>query len=242
MDYPGPFCTEHIIYLAAGAAFCVLTLLAAKKYAVTEKSRRVILKAAGILLFLCVSVNRISVTAAQINAYPELYSWINLLPYTFCGFASIATSLCAIFLKDDNPAYHFLVWFGIAGGAATLIYPDFLYNQTFWDIRSFSGLVHHTVLIWICAYILMTGKIRPRLSKYPFYPAGYAVMMLLGFFELYVLGFPEAMNIDAPLLSSLPVLTSWYSLFAVSSVCVLAVYAVSELRYRKSQNKSKNEK
>ena len=234
MNYPGPFCTEHIVYMAVSVFICVLSLFFAQRFTKTEKGRNIVLKTAGAILFICISVNRISVTAAQINESPELYSWVNLIPYTFCGFASLALSLSAMFLKDDNPAYHFLVWFGLAGGIASVIYPDFLYEQTFWDLRSFSGLVHHTVLIWICCYILITGKIKPRLSKYVFYPSGFAAMVALGFFELYVLHFPAAMNIDAPLLSSLPVLTSWYSLFAVSSVCVLVIYAAFEIKARKT--------
>ena len=226
MEYPGVFCTEHLIYLAVSLLLTFFSLWALRRFVTDKKKERTILRAAGIILLICISVNRVSVTAAQIREDPAVYGWINLIPYTFCGFASLATAIAAIFGRDDNPAYHFLVWFGLAGGAASVIYPDFLFEQTFWDIRSFSGLVHHSVLLWICLFILITGRIRPVMKKYFFYPAGFALMMLLGFFEIYVLGFPSAMNIDSPLLASLPVLTSWYSLFIITSLLVLAVYLV----------------
>ena len=240
MEYPGVFCTEHLIYLAVFALISVISLPALKRFVTDKKKERTILRIAGIVLLICISVNRRSVTAAQIQKDPEVYGWINLIPYTFCGFASLATAIAAIFGRDDNPAYHFLVWFGLAGGAASVVYPDFLFEQTFWDLRSFSGLVHHSVLLWICLFILLTGRMKPVMKKYVFYPAGFALMMLLGFFEIYVLGFPEAMNIDSPLLSSLPVLTSWYSLFILTSLLVLAVYLICGLRSAKREGQTGN--
>lgn len=222
-EFPGIYCTEHIIFLAlffiltAGGIFFIL------KYAKSEKTRNLIVKISAALLLAFIVTNRVSVTVAQIGSEPENYTWLNLLPYTFCGLASLVFALAALFGKDNNTVYHFIVYFGFFGGLATLFYPDFLETQTFWDIRSITGLLHHAMMVWMTSLLVATGKFRPNAKKWYVYPVGFCLVMALGVFELDALGFPEAMNIGKPLVGSLPVLTSWYVIGAVSSAVTVLI-------------------
>jgi hypothetical protein len=231
--YPGVYCTEHIIYLAVSAALIAAGLVLVRRFAGTERKTKAAVRISAAVLFCCIAVNRVSVTAGQIAEAPELYSWLNLLPYTFCGFASLFFSVAALIRPKDNPVYHFIVLTGLLGGTATLFYPDFLYKQTFWDVRSFSGLLHHTLMIWLALLLLSSGFFRPAFRKSWIMPAGFCAMMTLGVFELDALGFPEAMNIFVPLVGGAPVLTSWYVILAAATAAAALLGLIFDAAGRK---------
>ena len=87
--------------------------------------------------------------------------------------------------------------------------------------------VHHALMVWMTLLLAVTGRWKPDLRMWWVYPAGFCAMMTLGIFEIDALGFPSAMNIGEPLIGSLPVLTGWPVIFAVSTaVSVLAGAAV----------------
>lgn len=229
-EFPGVYCTGHIVFLVVG-----LILLAAGVFCIrrirSEKTVTLVLKSVAALLLVWILINRVSVTAAQVKADPALYSWLNLIPYTFCGLASLVYSLTVLFGKKNCAVMHFIFYFGFFGGLLTLCYPDFLDTQTFWDIRSFSGLVHHYLMVCLSVLSLVSGYFKPDPKKWGVFPLGYALVMLLGLFELDALGFPSAMNIGEPLLGSLPVLTSWYTIFAVGCVIVFGIeWAYGKIR------------
>ena len=227
------FCTEHIIYLAVSIVLIALGIFFVKKFVKNEKTLKIIIKISAAFLLIWILINRFSVTYAQIKSAPDTHSWLNLIPYTFCGLASLVFSVSVLVGKKFEPVLHFIVYFGFFGGLASIIYPDFLENQTFWDIRSFSGLMHHTVMVWLALLLVFTRSFVPNIKKWYCYPIGFSLMMLLGLFEIDALGFGHAMNIDSPLISDLPVLTSWYSVFFVSTAGVLLIELIWYLAGRK---------
>ena len=224
--YPGVYCAEHIVFLVLTALCIAAGLFLVRRYAKTEQAQTVVIRASAAFLLFWIVLNRTAVTCAQIASDPAHYSWINLLPYTFCGLASTVYSISVLIRPKDNPIYHFISYFGCFGGTITMFYPDFLETQTFWDIRSFSGLMHHALMIWMTLLLLSTKHFRPDLKKIWIYPLGYCAVMTLGIFEEEALGFIHPMNIGAPLLSAAPVLTSWYVIF-VASTAVAAVIALA---------------
>lgn len=216
-EYPGVYGAAHILFLVCFFVCATAGILLLRKFAKTDFSRDLVVKISASVLLVLIALNRVSVTAHGIAAEPQVYSWLNLLPYTFCGLASLLYALAALFGKDNNTVFHFIVYFGFYGGLATLFYPDFLETQTFWDIRSITGLLHHAGMVWMTALLVATGKFRPKAEKWYVYPIGFCLVMTLGLLELDALGFPEAMNIGKPLVGSLPVLTSWYVIGIVST-------------------------
>lgn len=235
--YPGVYCTEHIVFLILTALVIAAGLILVRKFADTEKKERIVIRASAAFLLFWIVLNRTSVTCAQIASDPESYSWINLIPYTFCGLASLVYSVSALIRPKDNPIYHFISYFGCFGGTITMFYPDFLETQTFWDVRSFSGLMHHALMIWLTLLVLSTRHFRPDIKKIWIYPLGYCAVMTLGLFEEEVLGFIQPMNIGAPLLSSAPVLTSWYTIFAASTAVAAVIALIFTLADRKKAAK-----
>ena len=136
--------------------------------------------------------------------------------------------------KRNNPVLHFITYFGFFGGLATLLYPDFIDSQGFWEIRTLTGLIHHALMLYLSVMIIVTGYFKPDYKKWPNYIIGFMSVMTLGAFELEALNFPKAMYINDPLISSLPILTSWYMIFIVSSIAVL----IFEFIYSKAANKN----
>ena len=222
-EFPGLYGVHHILFLVIGFALLAVGTWLIKKYVKNEKTLSVVIRVLAGVLLLWIVINRVSVTAYQVKNDPEAYSWLNLIPYTFCGLASLVYSLALLFGKRNNIVLHFIVYFGFFGGLCTLFYPDFLMTQTFWDIRTVSGLVHHYLMVCLSVLTVVTGYFKPDFKKWYAYPVGYAFMMLLGLFELDALGFPEAMNIGVPLVGDLPVLTSWYLIYAVSTAVVFLI-------------------
>ncbi|MBO4769571.1 MAG: hypothetical protein J5563_02175 [Clostridia bacterium] len=235
--YPGVYCTEHIVYLAVTLLLTVAGLAAVVRSVKSDRTLNVVTKLSAAALLAMICVNRVSVTAAQIREL-EGYTWLNLLPYTFCGLASAVLSLTVLFTKqerlNDSRVLHFISYFGIFGSVATVFYPDFLEKQTFWDIRSVSGLVHHSLMLWLILLLFSKKLVRPSLKKWYCYPVGYIFVMFIGLLEIEMLNFREAMNIGQPLVGSLPVITSWYFLFFLSSMVVAAVGFVCDAAGKKT--------
>ncbi|MBO4355893.1 MAG: YwaF family protein [Clostridia bacterium] len=231
---PGVFGAAHFIYLGASVVFGFLLIFLLYKFVKDEDKKRLTIRIIGIVHLLMILINRFSVTYYKVViAKAAGESWLNLLPYTFCGLASLILSLDAIFGKKDNCILHFVCYFGLFGGIATLLYPDFLENQEFWDIRSYSGLFHHNILIYQIIIMYLFGFFKPSLKKWHFYPIGFIIMMFIGLLELEMLHFNEAMNIGKPLVSSLPVLTSWYTIFFASCLATFLIALLFNISSKK---------
>ena len=63
--------------------------------------------------------------------------------------------------------------------------------------------------------VLIFGGMKPRISKWSYFILGLCVVTSIGVIELDAFGFKKAMQINQPLISSLPVLTSWYIVYLV---------------------------
>lgn len=222
-EFPGVFGVEHILFLVVFITLSIFGIYLIRKYAKSENTRNIIVKVSALILLLCIIANRVSIVVINRNNRPEGFSWLHLIPDTFCGMSSLVFSLSVLFGKDDNLVYHFIVYFGFYGGVSTLIYPTFLDNQTFWDLRSFTGLLHHAMMIWMTILLISTGKFRPDVNKWFIFPIGYSFVMLFGLFEIDALGFNGAMNISEPLIDFLPHLSTWYVVGVLATLLTVII-------------------
>ena len=206
----------HLIYLGLDVGVMILSNIILKKKKVNEKTINLIIKIEGIIWFLAILLNRIFVTYNDVVAEArDGYTWLNLFPNTFCGLCSLVLSLTVIFGKKDNFIFHSLGYLGLVGGLVTMIYPDFLDSQAFVDPRSITGLLHHTFMTGVMIKVLIFGGMKPSINKWSYFILGLCVVTSIGVIELDVFGFKKAMQINQPLISSLPVLTSWYIVYLV---------------------------
>ena len=210
VSFQGVYGIGHIVYLIISILLMVLGIIIIKLVKKEDIYFRII-KISGIILLILILINRISVTYYDVViSKREGYSWLNIIPNTFCGLSSLILSLAIIFGKKDNVVLHFISYLGIIGGIITMFYPDFLESQNFFDLRSVSGLLHHTIMVWLVIICMLTKYIVPTMKKWSIFPIGLSMVMTFGLFEKDCLHFTKAMQIGEPLLKSAPIFTSWY--------------------------------
>jgi len=228
----GTFGGFHLIFLAISIIMMISSNIIMKKK-LSEKSISIIIKIEAIIWLITILINRITVTHYNVEHNPDQYTWLNLIPNTFCGVCSLVLSITVICGKKDNFLYHSLGYLGLVGGIVTMIYPDFLDSQSFFDPRSWSGFLHHTLMAGVLIKLLIYGYITPTISKWSYFILGLCAIMTLGVVELDALGFAKAMQIKNPLIKSLPVLTSWYIVYLV----MILAHFVFLVIYEKAKNK-----
>ena len=165
VSFQGVYGIGHIVYLIISILLMVLGIIIIKLVKKEDIYFRII-KISGIILLILILINRISVTYYDVViSKREGYSWLNIIPNTFCGISSLILSLAIIFGKKDNVVLHLISYLGIIGGIITMFYPDFLESQNFFDLRSVSGLLHHTIMVWLVIICMLTKYIVPTMKK-----------------------------------------------------------------------------
>lgn len=224
----------HLIYLFVSLCIIIVTNIILKKKKVSDKTLNMVIKIEGIIWLICIILNRVFVTYNDVIVEKrDGYTFLNLIPNTFCGLCSLVLSFTVIFGKKDNFLFHSLGYLGFVGGLVTMLYPDFLDSQNFFDPRSITGLLHHTFMFGIMLKVLLFGYMKPSIAKWSYFILGLCTITTIGVVELDAFGFKKAMQIGQPLISSLPILTSWYVVYLV----MIIAHFIFLIIYEKTTNK-----
>ena len=237
VNFNGTYGLGRIIYLISALVLFFVGWFLVLKFAKTEKSKKLVVKITGLVLFVLILWNRISITIYNfMNNDEGIRNLLQLIPLSFCGTASLLNAIATLFLKKDNKILHCVSYYGLIGGIITMFYPTFLNEQDFFDARTVSGLLHHTVMVWLIITNMITGNFRPRANQWYVYPIGLCIMMTVGLFFHEAFGL-NAMQINEPLLSSAPVITSWYVLGPSTLIIHFAIICLFEkFVYKKKTN------
>lgn len=231
------FGVEHVTYLIICTILFTISFYLINKIKDNEKIVKYIIKISAFILLVLITTNRIAITYYEVVVNKtEGYNWSFVIPSSWCGMTSLLLALSLLFLKKDNPVLHFVCYLGIFGGPLSVLYPYFIKSQGFFEIRSLTGLFHHTLMFWLIIVSIMTGYFKPTIKKCYYYPIGFTLMLLFGLFELKVLHFPTAMQLDEPLVSG-ALITSWYIVAPASFVGILVALFIIECFKQKSLNK-----
>ena len=196
--------TVHIIYLAITLPLSALGLWAAKKFARSEKSQRIVLKSIAVSLLIWILLNRLS----QVYRYSEV-RWEQIIPDSFCGMTSLVLSLSVLFGKKDNSVYHFVWFLGLVGSVITIFNPTFLdQGPTIFYLPTISGMLHHSISLVMIVALLMFGHINITYKKWYCTLFGFTAYLTVGAFQMSVFGFADSFHIVEPMLSGTP-LTAW---------------------------------
>ncbi len=238
-QYNGVYGISHIIYMVLCILLFLVSLICIKKYVKEEKTINKIIKTTALVLLIMIILNRISVTYYDVVVNKrDGYTWLNLIPNSFCGLSSLVLSLSVLFLKKDNKILHCISYLGFLGGFLTFFYPDFLDTQSFFDIRSITGLLHHTIMVYLIVLMILTKYFVPSLKKWHIYPIGMCIIMTFAIFLKDALGFSKSFQINEPLLKSSPVLTSWYIVGIISIILqILFIFIYEHLNNKKGEQK-----
>jgi hypothetical protein len=211
---PHVYGIEHILYLAAVAILFALGLTLIHRYVRTDRQIEITIRLLAGVLLAAIVWNRLAV-AIQRDGFAEI------LPSTFCGSSSLALSLTVLTLRKDHPVFHCVAYIGMLGGLLTIFYPDFIGQaDSIWFSMTISGLVHHTVMVFLVLTMVMTGWLKPTIRKWHDLPLGLAVYMCYGLFLITVLGYSNAMYIYEPVVDGTPL--DWF----VLGMIFLPVHAV----------------
>ncbi len=201
---PQLFGIEHILYIIISTAVASAALLLAKRYAKTEKSQMIFLKALATLLFIAIMTNRLS----QVFRYEET-RWYLIIPDSFCGMTSLLTALAVLFGKKDNNVYHFIWLLGLFGGISTTIYASYVdQNISFFYLPTISGLLHHSLSATVVVALLMFKQIDITYKKCYCTFFGFTTYLTLGAFMMQTFNMSDAYHIAEPLISDTP-LMAW---------------------------------
>lgn len=230
---PSLYGFEHLTYLAIYIIIFVATILLTKFFIKTEKQKTILLKTVAGLLLIAVLMNRISI----IFKNDRITSFI---PDTYCGLTSMLLSLFVLFGKPNLKAYHCLWYLGIVGGLGTMLYPDFIgQDSSFFYIPTISGLLHHSILFLLSVLLIQTKWFTPSLKNWKYFPIGFGCYVLYGLFLMDVLNLNSAMSIKTPLIEGTP-LKWWFMLIVGTILVVCFEFVVDLIKNKKAKSKKVN--
>ncbi|MCL2540612.1 MAG: YwaF family protein [Firmicutes bacterium] len=179
---------QHILYIVISVVLTVAVLVLIKKFCKTDKSVKIaILAVAGVLLAVFVW-NRISLAVIEGDA-------LKLMPYSFCSMTTLLLALCTLFVKNKNhPVFHCIVYMAIIGPVLTLIFPSFIIGLD--PIRTYSGMLHHSVALLLAILLIMYRQFRPDWKKWWALALGLCAYVTFGLFQIRALGFSDSMEIN----------------------------------------------
>ena len=227
------FGSVHLIYLAITLPLSIIGIVCAKKFAKSEKSQIIILKAVAFALFIWILLNRLS----QVYRYSQI-RWNQIIPDSFCGMTSLVLSLAVLFGKKDNPALHFTWFLGLIGSVITIAYPTFLnQSSSVFYLPTISGLLHHSLTLVMIILIIAFNHIHITYTKWYCTLFGFTAYFTVGAFQMSVFGFSDAFHIVEPMLSGTP-LTAWViaPIYVAGYSLVLLIIELIRLHIRKKQN------
>jgi predicted benzoate:H+ symporter BenE len=99
-----------------------------------------------------------------------------------------------------------------------MIYPDFIGQaQSIFYPLTISGLLHHSVSLYLSVLMIVTGFFQPTIRKFYIFPLGMSFYMTYGVFLMDCVGLEEAMYIHEPLIEG--TIFTWY--FVGFLICVI---------------------
>ena len=229
---PQVYGVEHILYMVITSIVAVACWILCLKFAKTEKSKDIIIRTIGLLLFVAIMTNRLS----QVFRYGTV-RWYCIIPDSFCGMTSLVLSLGMLLGKKDNAVLHFSWLLGIFGGISTVVYPTFVsQDASFFYIPTISGLAHHSFAAFAVIMLFTFGYIDITYKKWHYVMFGLTSYMTVGAFLMAVFPIDDAFHIVEPLLEGTP-LTAW----VMGPIYVFAhglIFIIVELVKRQKKNKS----
>ncbi len=229
---PEIFGIEHFMYLIVVIGLMIVAFQMIKKYIKTDQQVDRLVRVIGGLLLMAIVWNRLSVSILRSG-------FSAILPGSFCGTSSLALSLSALFLKRNHPVFHSVAYTGMLGGLLTLVYPEFIGQaDSIWYPMTISGLVHHTIMVFLILVMISKGHIIPSLKKWALLPIGLAFYMTYGLFLISVLNYSDAMYINEPILEGTPL--NWFVLgllfLPVHAAFLLVWDKVKQVRTQNNQD------
>ena len=212
------FGIEHILYILISTILGMSLVILSKKFAISEKSQKIILKIVAFLLFISIMTNRLS----QVFRY-DMVRWYCIIPESYCGMTSLVLALAVLLGKKDNCVLHFVWLLGLFGGISTVIYATFVdQGPTIFYLPTISGLLHHSFSAILVVLLLVFKQIHITYKKWYYTLFGFTSYITIGAFLMHTFDMSDAFHIVEPLLPD-TFLTTWVMgpMYAVAYAIIL---------------------
>ncbi len=222
MPTEGLYGLYHIIYIFLSYSLIAFGLVLTTLHPMRDNTRFWFLKILGGILLTLLVINRITVIKWYVDNNSG-YRWIHVIPNTWCSAATLVLSLSLLISKKENIFYHFCVYLNIYGGIFTTLLPTYLNDQGFFEIRTFSSLLYHSLAFFVALFLFLQKYIHPSFRKSLAFPIGMAIIMLIGYFQKFVMRYPLAMQVKEPFVDHGPYhfITAWYVVVPAGSLLVV---------------------
>lgn len=226
---PQIFGWEHITYSTIVISITIGLLIAIKKHVKKVETNDRIVKATALILLIMIIWNRITISLDS--------DLVSFLPDSYCGTSSLVLALITLGLKKDNAALHSVAYTGLLGAILTHIYPDFIgqHPSVFYP-KTISGLLHHSVMMFLVLLMLVTGYMKPRLKKWHLLPIGLSFYISYGVFLITMLDVSNPFYIYKPVLDNTPF--NWFGL-GIIFIPVHAIFLYVWERVENNMNTNK---
>ncbi len=218
---------EHILYMVITLFVIILSLILIKIYVPKEKIK-IPIKILAVIGLILIIINRIVVSKSRSA------NFIDFIPDTFCSMMGFILPLTVLFFKPSSKIYQYAIFSGFIGGFLTFVYPDFLvYFDNIFNIHPFTGLLYHTLMMYIALLAVVTGYFVPSFNKWCSVPIGLAFMVVFAVFGNSVLGQSNNMYLNSPILSGTGL--TWYVvgiLFILLYTILLQIYEMCTLKVK----------
>lgn len=220
---PKIFGSEHIIYLVVYVLLFVVSFFLLFRKKRTERTHTFVRKSVALVLLLSVAINRVCIMLYNYEVGNDTsYNLVRLIPESFCGVCNVLFALSVLCLKKEHPIFHFLPYLAIYGGALNTIYPTYIGQMDhFLYPATITGMIHHSVALFLAVYLLATGFVRPTMKKFYLLPLGFCTFITWGVFLLDL--FPDLANFN-PMNLAKPFVEGTFLTWYVVGAMVVAVH------------------
>ena len=228
----------HLTFIGIYIALFAASLIFIKLKVKSEKTIDLIVKILGGVLLALIIFNRIAIACHRESGW-------GLVPDSFCGVGSLALAICCLFFKRGALPYHVFVYCMLFGGAIVVFYPDFIGQEFHGEATSFmypatiSGMLHHSLAVYISVLLLVTGHFKPCVKKTYALPIALCFMVTYGVFLLDACKFKDAMYLFKPLVSG--TFITWYVVFPALVGAAYGIAFLYEYLIKKKTQNQENE-
>lgn len=230
---------EHIVYMIVTIGIMVLGVWLIHRFV---KNQKIILIVTSSVLLISIILNRIAIAIRYSNFW-------QLIPTSLCGATSLLFPISIfIFINKnlDHIVFHWYVYSALIGGVIAIFYPTFLGQDnpygsgipsSFWYLPSITGMLHHTISIFLAVLLISFFNFRPKLKYWYAIPVGYIIYIVFGLFTIQVTNLNDSMNIYEPIIPGL----TWYLLLVIITIISFLIILFYEKMVQKKW-KNINEK
>ena len=248
------FNSQHIGFMAFASFEIIALLVLCKIFIKDERKKDLVLK---IFAVLTVIIHYSTLYVEYFSTgNPTVYATM-LFPVYPCNVAMWLLLIVAFYKNKDSKVYKVLAeitfYLGIVGGVIGIMFNEiFADNPTLGDWEVLHGLLSHVTLLFGSIYLLVSNRIKIRVSNVISIFCGLLLLFvdgcfIIGLYRLFDKSSPNCMYLLEPPLESVP----WLNTYVIGLIAIVLFFSITAIYeqialkkedrwYSKLKNRRKN--